>query len=59
MLVGTVRRLSAKGTRKLVEHYADQLVWVRYRYDTAQGVGTAIDQVLEALSDIEKYGGKR
>ncbi len=37
MLVGTVRRPGAKGTRKLVEHYGDRLICVRYRHDPAQG----------------------
>ncbi len=37
MLVGTVRRPGAKGTRKFVEHYGDRLICVRYRHDPAQG----------------------
>lgn len=37
MLVGTVRRSDAQGTRKLVEQYGDRLVCVRYRYNPAQG----------------------
>ena len=36
MLVGTVRRPSAKGIRKLVEYYGDRLVCVRYPHDPAQ-----------------------
>lgn len=37
MLVGTVRRPGAKGTRKLVEQHGDRLICVRYRHDPAQG----------------------